>query len=500
MDMGRAQVSKELSQSSAKAAGRPMRWFWLSLILAAFLPFVMRLGLDVDSVNRQALNHIYRQWKASESFEELKSRTDQLRFLRTEDGGVFEELFSAKLKNDFILSNSPEVPVVKSYFSKEKILVGRIEWMAQGLEGGARVMAGEARFVNNGLLFGFWFSLLLIFLGMNVGKASLFACFLLLLWQVRWNPLAIAGHLYDEVALVVSEVSVAITNRTLLGPETMSLSFLMLLLLFQLSKKLFFKTDYKTRLRSLMRSQYLSLAFEPLGLWLASRYFQWGEDVFWWKVYLGSLCFRFISIPFFTSLWASLAGKAAPKAWSKGPKLDVPVTAIGNHASALLLPLIFLFSGGWEWLNAVLIVDAGWSILMLKAFLTGLLLGGVTGSRTASLFLGLMVLTRVSPPTEGHWMAAAVFGFFLEGLWVGWWMSPMKGIQPFFPVPDAKKLFFVCAAVGWVMGVFIYTAGVPLALCWFAVLMCIWSYIQLNRPDAEEPEFERTIGERFENI
>lgn len=479
-----------------------MRWFWLSLILSAFLPFVMRLGLDVDSVNRQALNHIYRQWKASPSFQELKDTTDQVRYLRSEDGGVFEELFSARLQNDFILNSSPDVPVVKSYFSKEKLLVGRVEWMDRGLEGGARVMSGEARFINNGLLFGFWFSLLLIFLGMNVGKASLFACFLLLLWQVRWNPFAIAGHLYDELMLVWAEISVAITNRIFLGPETMSVAFLALLLIVQLSKKLVFKTDYVQRLRSLLRSQYLSLALEPIGLWLASRYFQWGEGVFWWKVYLGSLCFRFVSIPFFTSLWfsrptednAENTDRLAP-ADTKGPQ-----AAIGNHGVALLLPLVFLLSGGWEWLNAVLIVDAGWSILMLKAFLTGLLLGGVTGSRTASLFLGLMVLTRVSPPTEGHWMAAAVFGFFLEGLWVGWWMSPMKGIQPFFPVPQAKKLFFVCAAVGWVMGVFIYTAGVPLALCWFAVLMCIWSYNQLTRPPAREPEFERTIGERFENV
>jgi hypothetical protein len=157
--------------------------------------------------------------------------------------------------------------------------------------------------------------------------------------------------------------------------------------------------------------------------------------------------------------------------------------------ACLLIPVGFMISGGWEWLNAVLIVDAGWSILMLKAFLTGLLLSAITGSRWISMLIGLFALATVAAPSEGHWVTAAVFGFFLEGLWMGWWVSPMKDWQPLLPLWKHRKSFLVSSFVGWILGIFVYTAGVPLVICWIIVLLGVWSYGQLQ----ESPQSELVV-------
>ncbi len=471
------------------------RWVWLCLILAAFLPFILRLGLDINAVNRQALRKVYRGWVLSPDFQDLKKLGPELRFERSRDSGVFEDLFLSMLQKDFRVVDLPGVPVVRSFFEKEKNLSGRIEWQTN-LDSEPRVFRYESRFTNNALLLGFWVALILVFFALPVRTGALLTVLVMLLWQVRWNPLDVPFYLWDESRLFLGEL-----RARSLGPEMLIVGLALLSFLFLVVMRPWIRRGVsRWGDRSLVGFMGVSLLLEPVFLFLASRISEWGPQAAWWKVYLGSLCFRFVGVSFLMSLVFRGQVKAADqdetldpdvvptlptRMWSRLDYIRVATRESkhliwGGSIWTLLLPLVFVVAGGWEWLNAVMIVDAGWSILMLKAFLTGLLLAALTGSRCVSMFVGLLSLSQVAAPSEGHWMAAAVFGFFAEGLWLGWWLSPMKDLQPFLPLNRYRKIFFVSALIGWALGIFVYTAGVPLVLCWIIVLLGVWSYGQIQ--------------------
>jgi hypothetical protein len=482
-------------QTSLGEIKKQRRWVWLCLILAAFLPFILRLGLDINAVNRQALRKVYRSWVLSPDFQDLKMLGPDVRFERSRDSGVFEDLFLSMLQKDFRVVDLPGVPVVRSFFEKEKNLSGRIEWQAN-LESEPRVFRYESRFTNNALLLGFWVALILVFFALPVRTGAMLTVLVMLLWQVRWNPLDVPFYLWDESRLLAGEL-----RARSLGPEMLIVSVALISFLFLTVMRPWIRR-LVARLgdRSLVGFMGLSLLFEPVFLFVASQISEWGPQTSWWKVYLGSLCFRFVGVSFLMSL--VFRGQVDPKGteddalaeptpslptrmWSRLDYIRVATREEkhlewGGSVWALLLPLVFVVAGGWEWLNAVMIVDAGWSILMLKAFLTGLLLAALTGSRCVSMFVGLLSLSQVAAPSEGHWMAAAVFGFFAEGLWLGWWLSPMKDLKPFLPLNRYRKIFFVSALIGWGLGIFVYTAGVPLVLCWIIVLLGVWSYGQIQ--------------------
>jgi hypothetical protein len=471
-------------------------WIWLGLLLIAFMPFILRLGLDVNAVNRQAMSKIYQTWLLSPETQSLKASTKELRFERSRDGDVFEDLFVGLLQRDFKVSQSSEVPLIKAYFIKEKNLTARIEWSAPALKHSEpKYFEYRVRFTNNALLLGFWVSLILLFFSLPVARAAVLSLFLMLLWQVRWNPVEIPFHVWNEFQVLWNEFRLDASDSRLWvwwGTLIITLG----LFVFRPLLQRFISRHEDRSCVVLMASSFL---LEPLLIFAAAHYAQWGEEIFWWKVYVGSLCFRFVSIAFLFSLFRS---KQNPEMDSQNfysvserlsrqefiRQLSHRSKSIQWKASTacLLLPLGFLLSGGWEWLNAVLIVDAGWSVLMLKAFLTGLLLAAITGNRLISMLIGLFALATVAAPIEGHWITAAVFGFFLEGLWMGWWVSPMKDWQPLLPLWKHRRSFLVSSFVGWILGIFIYAAGVPLVICWIVVLLGVWSYGQLQDSSRSE--------------
>jgi len=434
-------------------------WIWLCLLLAAFLPFVLRLGLDVNAVNRQAMSKVYHVWMLTPEARNLQSLTKEVRFERSREADVFEDLFLGLLQRDFKVSESSGIPIVRAFFDKDKNLTGRIEWHVADLSAAeVHDFEYQARFTNNALLLGFWLSLILMFFSLPVARAALLSLFLMLLWQVRWNPLDIPFHVYSEFKILVDEFRVDASDpRLWVWWGTLGLTLLLFLLRPALRRLVERYEDRSFYL--LMGAGFLA---EPFLIYMAGRFAQWNSEIYWWKVYAGSLCFRFISVAFVFSLLQHKEKKEEdssrllsilPEKLSRQEFIRNVVrksSRIKWHASipCLLMPLGFLVAGGWEWLNAVLIVDAGWSILMLKAFLTGFLLALITGSRWISMLMGLFALATVAAPSEGHWVSSAVFGFFLEGLFLGWCLTPMKDWQPLFPLWKHRKSFFVSCFVG----------------------------------------------------
>lgn len=453
-------------------------WIWLCLMLAAFLPFVLRLGLDVNAVNRQAMSKIYRVWQISPVSKELRNLGKEIRFERTRESDVFEDLFLGLLHRDFKVSESNQVPLIRVYFEKDKNLRARIEWQKSGAAlNEAQVFEYEARFTNNALLLGFWIPLILLFFSLPIAKASVLSLMLMLLWQVRWNPVEIPFFLYEESRVLFYELkSNSYDRHVWLSWATLLLTTIIIVLRPWLKKVL--ESFEKNSTLVLLGASFLA---EPVLIFAASKFANWSAEIVWWKIYLGSLCFRFVTVAFVFG-WFQVSSNTNKNLFSK----ESPSFVWKAPLSSLFLPLIFIFSGGWEWINAVLIVDAGWSILMLKAFLTGLLLAAITGSRWISMILGLFAMATVAVPSEGHWISAAVFGFLLEGLLIGWWVSPMKGWSPVLPLWAYRRVFMVSCLVGWTLGIFIYTAGVPHVLCWILVLLGMWSYGQLQESPKQE--------------
>jgi hypothetical protein len=468
-------------------------WLWLCLLMVAFLPFVLRLGLDVNAVNRQALRKVYRAWMLSPEAQQLKKEYKEVRFEKSRESGVFDDLFLAMLQRDFRVVENPEAPWVRSFFEKEKTLRGRIEWSPAPFTS-PQAFQYESRFTNNAILLGFWIALILMFFTLSRVRAAQLSLALMLLWQVRWDPLSIPKHIYAEFKLLGMEQVQGIMSREFILFAGLGIGLLLIFLLSGFSKWVVKKTEKK----SLALLMGLSFLFEPFLIYFASVFAEWGPLVEWWKVYVGSLCFRFVAFSFLFLLnKKALASDnyfspLATLGFSRQKYIETmsrPLPQVEWNLSiwCLLMPLGFVLAGGWEWLNAVLIVDAGWSILMLKAFLTGLLLALVTGSRWLSMLIGILALAQVAAPSEGHWVAAAVFGFFMEGLWIGWFLSPFKGWRPYFPLEGQNKSFLVSALLGWSLGIFTYTAGVPLVLCWILVLLGVWTFGQIQSSHSLEP-------------
>jgi hypothetical protein len=446
---------------------------WAVVVVLAFLPFLLRMGLDLNSINRLAVANVYRAWRTSMSTPELKSN-ETLIFERSEDKEVFEDFFLSQLQKDFKVVEFGEHPRVRAYFEKERTLTTRVEWKLP--KGEWREWNGEARLVNNGILLGLWAGVLFFFLG----KSTLFSIgvssFLMLYWKSRWDLLSIPSLVFHDFSFAFKDFWTAFKTWIPGGSDLGHLPLLVasvyaLVILAGFVPWVQRRFSDKQRMQALVA---FSFVLEPVVIWLASVWAPWPADASWWKVYIGSFAYRFVSLAYSFALLMT-------------PKIEESQWVYQSWESpkprwnpwALILPPIFVFAGGWEWLHAVLVVDSGSSILHLKAFLIAVLLAALTGSRLMSILVGLWVLVTVALPTRGHWDAASTFGFFMDGLLVGWWVSPFKGREPIFPFTQSRRIFLLATGVSWVFGIFLSTAGMPLGLCWLAVFMALWAASQV---------------------
>jgi len=443
------------------------------VLVGAILPFLLRLGLDLDGVNRQALKKVYYQWKWSEVKTHF-AKVDTVVLKRSDRRDRFEEFFISELQKDFKVVEYGDFPEFRVFFAKDRTLRARIEWRMSPSSAQWKHWEGESRFSNNGILIGFWVALIFYFFGRSPRFVISIAIFLMLAWQSRWNLLAIPWIVLEPFFQAYKEMSWRVFRDEWSGWDFGSMPFLAAVLWFVVAyvfQGRFFRklVDSRKRNWSILA---ISFLVEPLAIWAGSLVVPWSADASWWKVYLGSFGFRFVTFSYLFSTFMRPPAEMKVRD-HKRSRYD---------RLALFLVPTFMVAGGWSWLHAVLIVaDAGTALLHLKVFVTSAVLAALLGSRIFSVFFGLIVLAFIANPTQGHYNASATFGFFMDGLLIGWWLTPLKGEFPVLPFPERKQEFLLSSFVGWTLGVFLWAAGVPISICWIAVFLAIWSYGQMRQ-------------------
>jgi hypothetical protein len=476
---------------------RRSRAFWLVGFILAVFPFLLSTGIDPDVTLRQGVTSVYRSWRFSAPMNQVKTGSEII-FERQKQKSTFEDTFYHLLSRDFKIRTSGDFPKVRAYFHSSTQLQARIETEILP-HTDPQVWEGSRRFVNNGILVGMWVALLLWLLGRSYRSSGVVALFLSLFWYVEWNILEIPGRLFKFFEDLTREVAFRILNNDWTSAELgrlVELSGLIWLVLLIFSLKFLYRGSKSRMYKTIFLSSFL---IEPFLVYACSRFGSWGEDSSWWKVYLGSLSFRFVTVAHIVFGLLRPGTFRFQEESKKSHKAEMD--EIQSHlkssrswpGSLLLLPIAFLVVGGWEWLHAILTPSSGDTILQLKVFFVGFILAFLVPSRFFSLWLGALVVSLVLPPTRGHWLAAGYMGVLLDGLLLGWWVTPFKG-QSFVLSQTSshrafvQKRFFFITVLAWLTGTVFSSVGAPLPVCWVAMLLGVWAYSQLTGTLAQDTD------------
>jgi hypothetical protein len=471
---------------------RKSRTLWLLAFVLAIFPFLLRTGIDSEVVLKQAITSLYRSWRFSDAMSHVKTGSPVI-FERQKEKSFFEETFFHILSRDFLVRTSGDHPRIRAFFQSSSSLQMRVE-TRQSLDSEPRVWEGLRRYMNNGILFGVWIALLFWFFGRSYRALGAASLFFTLFWYAEWNILEIPGRVFFFIEDFGREVFFRFANQDWTAGELGRLAELAAFLWVALS--FFFLKVFVSKFhrRHFLAILVLSLLIEPLFVWAGSQFGSWSQDASWWKVFAGSLAFRFVTVAHILYILLS-------------PSQVLKIALVENQPSpkrtrsmpgALLMgPLVFLGCGGWEWLHSILTPSSGDSLLQLKVFFVGFVLSFVVSSRIFAMWLGVTVISLILPPTQGHWLAASYVGVVLDGLILGWWVSPFKGpgfmLGGFASQEDSQKRFFVVSLLGWLCGTVFSAVGAPLPICWVAVVLGVWAYAQLTGPLAQQKQLE--IGE-----
>jgi hypothetical protein len=190
-------------------------------------------------------------------------------------------------------------------------------------------------------------------------------------------------------------------------------------------------------------------------------------------IYLGSFFYRFFtfSILFVFSLQPN---------WRKKFLQSHTDSPLGWQFWGFIAPFVFLISKGWAWLNSVLLVGIGDSLLKLKVFLIASILGFLLGSRMFAIWLATLSMALLLPPVKGHWHSAALCGLLFDGLFLGWTLSPYKIWKPYKLNFFEDNTLMVVLLFTWILGVFLSSVGINLVVAWILLLLALWAYLQLK--------------------
>ncbi|NCN26266.1 hypothetical protein GW915_01720 [bacterium] len=447
-------------------------WAWFLLAAVAFLPFILRLGLDTEIVKQQAVLELYQGWRWSKTGSKV-AKGSEISFERIKRLSVDEDYFEAQLQRDFILKNTGKGYKIRAFFAQDSKLRARIElWDPQS--GVWEAWTGDSRLTNNGILLGPWVTLFFLLAGAGAAFSVIFGLGTSLVWASKWNLLEVPSYLYNFISDLFQEAY----RRSISGewfiqdmyrlPEISSFLWIVVTALVLLA--------IRKPVKRLRLHQFLVLSFllEPIMIWGSSQFAVWSDDASWWKIYLGSFCYRFFS---FSILLLYLMDRKYFQRAKEASRTEF----LTKFNLGLAAPIVFLICKGWSWLSSVLLVSVGDSLMKLKVFLVGLLLGFMLGSRVFSMWLGCLALALILPPTKGHWFAASLCGFFFDAVLLGWFMSPFKTFSPSFLHLLPIRSFMAVFVITWVFGVFLTSVGVNIAITWLLLILVLWAYSQLSQ-------------------
>jgi hypothetical protein len=235
----------------------------------------------------------------------------------------------------------------------------------------------------------------------------------------------------------------------------------------------------------------VSFLLEPLFVSMASQFGHWSDESQVWKVIVGSWSYRFVTVAHVLFYFLRHPDMRSMENFSEAQKAGRRHRSV--PWSLVVAPLVFLASGGWEWLHSILTPSSGDTLLQLKVFFVGFVLSFLVASRIFSLWLGTLVVGLILPPTQGHWLSSSYMGVIMDGLILGWWISPFKGqaLPRVFDVWSSalvQKRFFVVTLLAWLGGTVFSAVGAPLPVCWVTTILGVWAYSQLTGPLSQQNE------------
>ncbi|HVJ64222.1 MAG TPA: hypothetical protein VM901_03095 [Bdellovibrionota bacterium] len=444
------------------------RWIFL-LVSLAFLPFLARTGLDPEKIREYAVERIYEQWRASE-IATLVAPGSELHLQESVLRTPFHHHFRTHLAKDFILYTDARYPRISVEFSDGDYLWASIQ--IETSPGVRNLWQGHTRLVNNGYLIGVWLSGLILLAGLGLWIASTVFVVFSFLWASHWNPLGIPEYLYERCR----------TGFVLLqdGFSKNSLAFLIALISIAmfLAHRALRRRRWRFRLHERSRSRWLvaTLVLEPILMAIGFSFYQWGEGEAWWRLYLMSWTGRFFTVPFLVHHFYFESRDARWRVDERTLRKPLKLFPL-----ALLIPAFFYFGMGWDWLSVLTSSQEAPVLMGLKTFAIALLLGMVMGSRPFALLLGLlafpaMIATRASPLDM-----AFLLGVFLDGLLVGWIVSPwMMWVEPWRLILD-KKVFLILLPLTLLVGLMLSSVGIPYVVPWVLLIMAMWGFYNLHK-------------------
>jgi hypothetical protein len=447
---------------------------WAILILAGALPFLLRMGLDTAGARREPIRSIYRGWRWSPAMNNRRNNSEFV-FERRQDRSPYESLFVAEMQKDFRINPAGSAPKIRAFFDSGKTVRGRIEVLDLSESPEWQVFESEARYPNNGILLGLWVGLLFLLLGQHLSTCIIASMVCMLTWCSEWNIMDLPRDMFVNSVSFVNEGLARFHTHDWIANEfgrLPSLGAALWLPLASFVLLILFRGKFRKNL-NVVRFFLFSFLLEPLALWGASKFAKWDSDTSWLKIYAASTSFRFLSVAVLALYF--FRPKEIKQTWERARR-----ASSGFSSWALLIPLAFVASEGWGWLSAVLFEGLPESILRLKCFAVGFLLSAMLGSRIFSLWIATLAVAIMVPPSRGHWSAGAAFGLLFEGLALGWWVTPLKGFLPVVPIDLPKRSLLALITVAWFLGVFLSSVGVPIWLCWLALILAVWAYAQIG--------------------
>jgi hypothetical protein len=443
------------------------RWIFL-LISFALLPLLVRTGLDPEKIREHAVERVYQQWRASDTAKLVPSGAElhlQESVLRT----PFHHHFRGQLAKDYVLYTDTSYPRVSVEFGDGDYL-----WASVQIEtspGLRSLWQGQTRLVNNGYLIGVWLAGLILLAGLGLWVASTGFVVFTFLWASHWNPLGLPEYIFERLQTGFNLIGEGFSRNTLAFVLALSSVFLFVLY-FSIKKRFKFQFQEKRRSTWLI----VSLLLEPVLVFLNFSFYEWGPGESWWRLYIMSWVGRFFTVPF---LVHHFFFESKDPRWLVGAKLER--RPIKLFPLAILMPAFFYFGMGWDWVGVLGASQEAPVLMGLKTFAVAVMLGIVLGSRPYALIFGLMMFPVMLAPSATPLDMAFRLGVFLDGLLVGWIVSPwMMWGEPWRLIVDKRVLLLLLPGT-LVIGLMLSSVGIPYVVPWILLIMLVWGFYNLNR-------------------